>query len=96
MNYRKIIWTEVYKRKTVCHVRDIDRFLLEGARITSLTCHPMPLLRTYAGGGVALANRAAALNAPVVCNPQILFTELDGSKIILNNENQKIATRHDI
>jgi len=37
----------------------------------------MPLLRTYAGGGVALANRAAALNAPVVCNPQILSTELD-------------------
>jgi len=37
----------------------------------------MPLLRTYAGGGVALANRAAALNAPVVCNPQILSTKSD-------------------
>jgi len=56
----------------------------------------MPLLRTYAGGGVALANRAAALNAPVVCNPQILSTELDGLKRILNNENQQLATRHDI
>lgn len=56
----------------------------------------MPLLRTYAGGGVALANRAAALNAPVVCNPQKLSTELDGLKSILNNETQQIATRHDI
>jgi adenylosuccinate synthase len=55
----------------------------------------MPLLRTYAGGGVALANRAAALNAPVVCNPQILSTELDGlKKKILNNEDQQISTRH--
>jgi hypothetical protein len=26
-NYRKIIWTEVYKRKIICHVRDIDRLL---------------------------------------------------------------------
>jgi len=50
----------------------------------------MPLLRTYAGGGVALANRAAALNAPVVCNPQILSTELDvlkkKSKIMKTNK----------
>lgn len=31
-----------------------------------IPCHPMPLLSTYAGGGVALANRAAAMKAPVV------------------------------
>jgi len=28
----------------------------------------MPLLRTNGGGGVALANWAAAINAPVDCN----------------------------
>ncbi len=39
-----------------------------------LTCHPMPLLSTYAGGGVALANRAAAMKAPVVCSIE-MFSE---------------------
>jgi hypothetical protein len=41
-----------------------------------LTCHPMPLLRTCGGGGVALDNRAAALKAPVDCNAQNSNTEL--------------------
>ena len=33
-----------------------------------IPCQPIPRLRTWAGGGVALASRAAALYAPVDCN----------------------------
>jgi hypothetical protein len=51
----------------------------------------MPLLKTYAGGGVALAKRAAALNAPVVCNPQILSTKSDRYK---NNPNIDNTTNY--
>ena len=47
-----------------------------------LTCHPMPLLRTYAGGGVALANLAAALNAPVDWRTQMVSTQSGGYKNI--------------
>lgn len=32
-----------------------------------IPCQPMPRLRTWAGGGVALAKRDAALNAAVDC-----------------------------
>jgi len=64
------------------------------ARIISLTCHPMPLLKTYAGGGVALANRAAAWNAPVVCNPQTLLTKSD-RQISLILTSWQITIRHD-
>ena len=32
-----------------------------------IPCQPIPRLRTWAGGGVALASRDAALYAPVDC-----------------------------
>lgn len=35
------------------------------------TCQPMPRLSTYAGGGVAIARRDAALYAPVDCRIQL-------------------------
>jgi len=33
-----------------------------------IPCQPIPRLRTWAGGGVALASRDAALYAPVDCH----------------------------
>lgn len=40
----------------------------------------MPLLRTNGGGGVALANRAAALNVPVDCNAQNIVRQIRSAR----------------
>jgi hypothetical protein len=50
--------TLIFSTKEIKHQQDIFQCFLAYGK--ELTCHPMPLLKTSGGGGVALASRAAA------------------------------------